>query len=311
MSTIEDLAGRTILVTGASGFIGSHLCAALLHAGAEVHGVSRQQQDDDAIQWSQGDMGQEADVERIMADVKPDIVYHLASFVAGTRALAAVRTAFYGNLASTVHLMTAASQQGVDRFITVGSLEEPSPGEAESIPASPYAAAKGAAASYAKMFHALYDFPVVHLRVFMVYGPAQQDLRKLIPYVILESLQGRTPELSSGVREVDWIYVSDVVDAMVAAGTAPGVDGSSIDVGTGTLDTIRTVVEKLVAEVDRAITPQFGAVGDRPMEVVRRADVEESFRQLGWRPQVTLDEGLQRTAAWYAAALKEGSVTAP
>jgi nucleoside-diphosphate-sugar epimerase len=90
---------------------------------------------------------------------------------------------------------------------------------------SPYAAAKFAASAYGRMFHALYHTPVTILRLFMVYGPGQQDLRKLVPYVTLALLKGEMPRVSSGVREVDRIYVDDVAAGYLAAATATGVEG--------------------------------------------------------------------------------------
>ncbi len=93
-------------------------------------------------------------------------------------------------------------------------------GEDTSVPGSPYAAAKTAVASYGRMFHALYGLPIVHLRVFMVYGPGPQDITKLVPYVTGCLLRGEPPRLSSGTREIDWIYIDDVVEAFVAAAHA-------------------------------------------------------------------------------------------
>jgi UDP-glucose 4-epimerase len=245
----------------------------------------------------------------VVLTVRPAYIFHLASHVAGARDLSMVPITFEANLASTVNLMTAAADTGVKRFITTGSMEEPEPDGGDIVPCSPYAAAKWASTAYARMFHALYDFPVVNLRVFMVYGPAQQDLRKLIPYVILETLRGQAPKLSSGERRVDWIYVDDVVDAFLAAATAEGVEGQTVEIGTGNQESVRGIVERLVHTINPDIRPEFGAIGDRPMEVVNVADVERSFAQIGWRAQTTLDDGLKKTADWYAAQLKAGAIT--
>jgi len=98
------------------------------------------------------------------------------------------------------------------------------------------------------MFFALYQLPVVILRVFMVYGPGQGDLQKLVPYVITSLLKGETPRFTSGTREVDWIYVEDVVAAFLEAARAPGVEGATLDVGTGKLVTVRQVVERFVPD---------------------------------------------------------------
>ena len=123
---------------------------------------------------------------------------------------------------------------------------------------------KWASSAYGRMFHALYRLPVVILRVFMVYGPAQRDVRKLIPMLILSLLRGETPKLMSGERQVDWIYVDDVVDGLLASAHASHVEGKTIDIGAGELMTVRSLVERLVLLMDSSITPVFGAVADRP-----------------------------------------------
>ena len=99
---------------------------------------------------------------------------------------------------------------------------------------SPYAAAKWAAAGYGRMFHSLYDTPVVILRPFMTYGPGQAST-KLIPAVTLALLRASGPRLSSGRHRSDWVYISDVIEGFVAAATVPGIEGKTIDLGSGTL----------------------------------------------------------------------------
>ena len=107
-------------------------------------------------------------------------------------------------------------------MVMTGSLAEPDPKNGELFPSAPYAAAaKWASSGYARMFHALYKLPVVIARVFMVYGPAQQDLTKLMPYVSLSPSRG-DPEDQQRRRPVDWVYVSDVVEGFVALGKAAG-----------------------------------------------------------------------------------------
>jgi nucleoside-diphosphate-sugar epimerase len=164
---------------------------------------------------------------------------------------------------------------------------------------------KWASSAYARMFHALYRLPVVILRVFMVYGPAQRDMRKLMPYVVLSLLKGDVPKLTSGQRPVDWIYVDDVVEALLASGLAGHVEGETIDIGSGKLETVKTVVEQLVRLIGSDVAPAFGASPDRPLEQVRVADTKLAEELLGWTPQVPLDEGLKRTVAWYEQNLRE------
>ena len=157
---------------------------------------------------------------RALDDVRPDWIFHLASHVTGARDLAVVLPTFHGNLTTTVNLLTAATEVGCQRLVLVGSLEEPELGTAEAVPASPYAASKWAASGYARFFHANYETPVAVARLFMVYGPEQEDSRKLVPYVTLSFLRGEAPRLTSGARQIDWIYVDDAVAGLLAVARA-------------------------------------------------------------------------------------------
>jgi nucleoside-diphosphate-sugar epimerase len=274
----------------------------------EVHGVSRTERaaTDSCARWWPCRLDDIEAVRILFKAARPEFVFHLASHVAGSRLIELVLPTFTANLTSTVNLLTAATELGCERILLTGSLEEPEPGPEHAVPSSPYAAAKFAASAYGRMFHALYNTPVVILRLFMVYGPGQQDLRKLVPYVTLSLLKGQTPELSSGVRKVDWIYVEDVVAGYLAAATAKGVEGGTIDLGSGRLDTVRTVVEELVGLINPRVQPLFGSIPERALEQTRTADAESSFRRIGWRTQVSLRDGLARTAEWYREQLQRG-----
>lgn len=306
--TTPDLTHRKILLTGASGFIGSHLLARLTAQGAEVHAVSRTPPSEpSAVRWHTLDLADSDAVDTIVGSLQPEIVYHLASHVFGSRDLGMILPTFRSNLASTVNLLAAVERAGgCRRFVLTGSLEEP---ETEAPPASPYAAAKAAASAYARMFHALYGTPMVLARLFMVYGPAQQDLEKLVPYVSLALLGGREPQLSSGLRPVDWVYVEDVVEGLVRAGGTPGLEGQRVDLGSGRLETIRTVVEKLYEIAGAQTAPPFGTLPERPMEQVRAADVARTRELLGWCPQTLLGDGLRATFDWYRQELLAGRIS--
>ena len=296
----ESLIGRNVLVTGASGFVGTALCKALTAAGAIVHGVSRQARSGDpCAHWWRSDLAELDEVRQLLIKVRPRVVFHLASHVVGGRTVGLVPSMFEANLQSSVNLLTAVTEQGTARLLLTGSLEEPQPDGEWAIPSSPYAAAKYAAGTYARMFHHLYQTPVVMMRLYMVYGPGQRDRKKLVPYTILSLLDRRAPELSGGMRRVDWIYIDDVVRAMLAAAVAPGIEGQTLDVGSGTLITVRHVVERLVSRIDPSIEPRFGAVPERAYEQERVANVADTETAIGWRPSIGLDKGLVRTIKWY------------
>jgi len=297
-----------VLVTGASGFIGGHLTAALAAQGAEVHGVSRQPRPESSgLRWWQADLARRAEALRLVGELRPEVVIHLASEVTGRRELDAVAPTFAANLASTVHLLEAAVTHSVGRLVLTGSSEEPDAGDPEAIPPSPYAAAKWAAAGYARLFRALYDAPVVTAKLFMVYGPAQRDLAKLVPYVTLALLRGEAPLLTSGTRPVDWIHVDDVVAGLTRAAFGAGLEGSTLELGSGALTSVRAVVGRLHALIGGP-APRFGALPDRPLERIRAARRSEGTERAGWSPRIGLAAGLAETVDWYRRALADGAL---
>ena len=296
------MSGSRVLVTGASGFIGRHLCRRLLDGGETVFGVSRSGEPAERrMRWLGADLTSMDGVRRVLKEAEPEVIYHLASHVKGAPDLELVLPTFAANLQTTVNLLTGAAERGCRRIILSGSLVEPTGREPGAVPSSPYAAAKWAAADYARMFRALYGLPTVIARMFMVYGPAQPDETKLVPYVIRSCQAGRAPRITNGTRLVDWIYVDDVTRGLVALAAAEGVDGQTVDLGSGTLVSIRQIVEALVRAIGSRLEPVWGALPERPLEPVRQADVAETERRIGWTPAVGLEDGLGRTVAWYDA----------
>lgn len=302
----DHLLGKRFLITGASGFIGNHLCRELIKKGCEVHAVSRTERDATSVEmrWWQVDLTDGQEVENLFFRVKPDFIYHLASFVSGSRDLSYVIPMVNNNFITSVNILNAASKIGCQRLFLAGSMEEPDSGNPEVVPGSPYAAAKWASSAYGRLYHALYQVPVVILRIFMVYGPGQQDLKKLIPYVISCLLREESPMLSDGQRMVDWIFVEDVIAALVVAAQAKDIEGKTIDIGSGELISIKAIVEILVRMINAKVSPHFGALAERQLEQSRVADIVRSKSLLGWSPTISLEEGLDLTVKWYRSEVQ-------
>jgi UDP-glucose 4-epimerase len=301
MEWANRITGASVLVTGATGFIGAHLCRKLSASGATLHAVSRQlhHSNKEHLRWWQTDLSDATAVRGMFKTVKPQFVFHLASYVSGARDLKVVLPTFCDNLASTVHLLTAAAEVGCRRIVLASSSEEPLVFNDDTFPCSPYAAAKWASSIYGRMFYRLFQTPVVMPRIFMTYGPEQNDIQKLVPYVVCRLLRGEAPTLSSGRRLADWIYVDDVVEGLLRAAVARGVEGCSFDLGSGLLVSVRGIVEQIVEIVGGSVEPAFNTLPDRPFEQERAADISFLSEKLGFQPETALKQGLEATVTWY------------
>jgi UDP-glucose 4-epimerase len=296
----EALRGRRVLVTGARGFLGSHLCEALRSIDANVFAVvrgdvARPQRD---VSYICADLANTAAARAAIEQSRPEVVFLLTSLGIGSPELTNVAPTIANDFLANVNVLTAAVESGCARVVMASSMEEPA--EARAIPGSPYAAAKWAATGYARMFHDLYKAPLVIARPFMTYGPRQRTF-KVVPYTILSFLRGQSPLLSSGRRLVDWVYVDDTVRGLLAAGALPGLEGGEFDLGSGTRVSVKSVVDRIRRLIGSSAEPIFGGVAERPKRRARAADTCTTFVRLGWKAEVSLDAGLLRTIEWYRA----------
>ncbi len=285
---------------GGSGFVGTSLCRLLSAAGARVtsasrSGIFRGAGEADVLQLDAED---EVALDAAFAARRPAIVFQLAGRVTGRQDLDEVLPTLRGNLLTAVNAMVLAVRRGCRRFVLAASLEEPDFNGREVSAASPYGAAKWASSVYARMFHELYGLPVALARVFIAYGPGQATREKLIPYATRELLEGRSPVIESGSRLIDWIYIDDVARGLAMLAAADGVDGATLDFGSGDLVSVADLVGRISQIVAESPAPVLTAAPTRRNEVVRRADVETTRRLIGWEPEIGLDEGLRRTVQW-------------
>jgi UDP-glucose 4-epimerase len=295
--------GSVALVTGGAGFIGTPLCKRLAAAGVTVHSASRRAQSaTEAVNASQVDLADFSSTSRLLDRVRPDYVFHLASHVQGAPDLKHVLPAFRDNLQTTVNLLTAVAERGCRRVVLAGSFMEPALTTSGLVPTSPYAAAKSASSLYARMFETLYRVPIATARLFMVYGPGQQDLGKLIPYVIGSLLKGEAPSISSGRRLIDWVYVDDVIEGLLGTALSTEAAGRAVDIGSGHAVATADLVALIHGLVGSSPAPRLGALEDRPLEPTGTASIDETFRVIGWAPRTKLDEGLIRTIDFYKTA---------
>jgi nucleoside-diphosphate-sugar epimerase len=305
--------GRRVLVTGASGFVGSHLVRRLLSVGADVQiwrGPSRSAAhlaDLGARSASVPvDLRDAAQVTAAARAGQPEVVFHLAAYgvqVDQPEFQAAVEV----NILGTAHLFAGLRGTACRRVVATGTWAEYAPSsaplrETDALgPLTAYGMSKAAATLLALRTGQTTGMPVVVLRPFSVYGPGE-DARKFVPAVITAALRGTSPQLTSGRQIRDYVYVEDVVDAYLAAATADITEPEVFNIASGRAAPLREVAGEILRHFP-GIEAAFGTRPERPHEVAHvAADISQAARRLGWTPRWTLAEGLRMTVASFRAA---------
>jgi nucleoside-diphosphate-sugar epimerase len=310
----SDLRRRPVFVTGASGFIGSNLVPALVETGAEVHALVRPSAKLDRlgdavrdVAVHEADLRRAADVERAYRAARPGVVIHLAA-PGGHPATAAQRTAMLeGTVLGTARLLAAAAAAPPERLVHVGSsleygrLTRPAREDDRLEPATYRGAAKAAATMLVLEYALEAARPATILRPFAVYGPRESE-RRLVPRAVHAALDCVELPLAVGPRH-DYVYVADVVEALLLAATADLSPGEVINVASGRSTANEELVRTLARATGVEVRTRPGSFDPRPWDTdVWSADVSKAERLLGWRPAHSLDAGLQKTFEWFRSA---------
>ena len=322
--------GRKVLVTGADGFIGSHLTEALVHEGADVTALALYNSFDShgwlddlpdqvrsQLQCIRGDVRDAAFINRIVRGQA--VVFHLAALIAIPYSYAAAQSYVETNVLGTVNVLEAARHWETERIVHTSTSEVY--GTALTMPIdeshplqgqSPYSASKiGAdmmAASYARSF----DVPVVILRPFNTYGPRQSE-RAIVPTIIRQALDENCPAIMVGDTSPirDLTFVEDTAAAFVAAGAAELEFGHAYNAGSQRAVSVSDVLE-LVLELSGTRKPvRRDESRMRPQNSEVRALLADSSNlesKVGWRAHTSLRDGLERTIEWWRSRLSEGRV---
>ncbi|MGD0483449.1 MAG: NAD-dependent 4,6-dehydratase LegB [Gemmatimonadales bacterium] len=315
-----NLAGKRVLVTGADGFIGSHLVEALLTAGCDVRAFvfynsfnsrgwldtlppERQR----ALDVFAGDVRDPHGVRTAME--RCDVVLHLAALIAIPFSYHSPDSYVDTNVKGTLNVLQAARQLGVARVLATSTsevygtarytpIDERHPFQGQS----PYSATKIGADRLAEAFYRSFDTPVVIVRPFNTYGP-RQSARAVIPTIITQLLGGTTElRLGSVAPTRDFTYVRDTVRAFVALAAADGAIGEEVNVATGQEHSIGDVAALLIRELNPAarIITDEERVRPGKSEVQRLVgDNAKLVRLTGWRAEYDLEAGLAETIRWF------------
>jgi UDP-glucose 4-epimerase len=310
------------LVTGGAGFIGSSVVDRLVELGATVRvlddlSTGYVENVHPAADLLVGDIADEATVRAATNGV--EVIFHQAAHRSVFRSVESPLSTDRVNVGGTLNVLVAARDAGVRRVVCASSSSvyggagtRPTPESTPTLPRSPYAVSKLAGEHYCRVFCELYGLETVSLRYFNVYGPRQRPdgpYAAVIP-LFIEALRTGTPPTVhwDGLQSRDFTFIADVVDANLAAASAPGATcaGKAYNVAGGTEVTLLELLATIEQVMGRRIPPVF--TDRRPGDVRHTcADLTRVRADLGWGPATGLAEGIARTVAWFAPARSEGS----
>jgi UDP-glucose 4-epimerase len=295
------------LVTGAAGFLGSNLANRLAREGHQVRGLDDLSAGDPArlspdVLFTRGDVTDRPKLWTLLQDV--DCVYHLAAKVSVPESVLYPREYNIINVGGTVSVMEAMRDVGVRRvvFISSGAIygdkgTQPLKESAPARPGSPYAVSKLAAEHYVRTIGILWGIETVSLRVFNAYGPGQPlsvAHPPVVPHFLREAALGGTLVIhGDGEQTRDFVFLDDVVEAMVAAATAPTVDQLVINIGSGMETSIKALGQQVIEAIGANVEWIYKEDSD-PGPSRMCADIQLARQKLGYQPRYSLQEGLER-----------------
>ena len=311
-----------ILITGATGFIGSQLTQRLIREGFEVGIIKRVNSDvwrikdlSDKIVAYDVDLRDTQDVSKAVSHFRPDVIFHLATYYAVEHQPQEVSLMVDTNVLGAVNLLEASKESMVKLFVNTSSCfvyreSENKLRENDDLsPLSLYALTKLQAEQACSFYAEKYGLKTITFRLFPPYGPADHE-RRLIPYVIKSLLNGERLKLTTGKQRWDFVYVGDIVDAYFKLLSVPELPQKHeiFNIGTGNADSVREVVSRIKEIVGGELEPEWGAIPHRKNEVwFTCADISKTETFLSWQPKIQiLEEGLEFTVEWYKNFWKGG-----
>jgi UDP-glucose 4-epimerase len=316
---VGSLKGARVLVTGADGFIGSHVTRRLVADGAEVHALTsdvssvfpRRLLDlRGQMEIHEGNLMDRSAMDALARSAKPAYIFHLAAYTHVGKSWQRVDECIQANIQGTMNLLQALADQGYERFVNTGTseiygdIEVPFREDAVVNPISPYSVSKYAAERFCRLFQRAYGWPIVMLRPFNAYGPAQSPDR-VIPEIIVRALRKEELKMTQARQTREFNYVEDLADGFIKAATTPDVNGELFNIGGGEEISMRDVATQILEIMGNPIEPQFGALPERPTEIMRMyCDSSKARERLGWEPSHSLRNGLEKTIEWYRRELE-------
>lgn len=290
------MAKKKILITGATGFLGS----ALLKRGGELKGRLY------PTASKKMDLTNFSEVSKVIKKIKPDIIYHLGAIVNLARDFKVGQKCIEVNIKGTLNLLEALRDIGLERFIFANTEEVYGEGpipyhEDQTVsPPSPYAISKITGEYFAKIYAKTLDFKLISLRIGTMYGPGLPKHR-FISQIIIKALKNENIPLTWGKKKRDYVYIDDVVDALILTkDIVLNDDFTVLNIGSGVSYTLKELVERILRITKSNSKCLWGKIPDRILEADEwLLDISRARKLLHWKPKTSLEEGIKKIVSYY------------
>lgn len=308
MKLSKNFNNSNLLIVGGTGFIGSKVAKKALRNGLKVTVISKHSYPHNkrinCVDYINVDISREKDLHHILKDRVFEYVLNLGGYVDHKNFSEGGKEVFETHFNGTLNLVKSINKNTLKCFIQIGSSDEyganiaPQEENQRELPISPYSIAKTSATHFLQMLYRTERFPVVILRLFLVYGPGQ-DSSRFLPQIIKGCFSGKEFETSLGEQLRDFCYIDDITDGILRAMKCDNVNGKIINLASGDPISIRTVIEKVQTYIGKG-NPKFGKISYRSGENMSLyADTSRAEHLLGWRSNTTIEDGIKKTVDHY------------
>lgn len=298
---------RKILITGAAGFIGSNLINTLLKQECEIAVINRSfKEHNNPIKQYIGDITDYEFVLETVKDFQPTNIFHLAAYKERSARVEDIRTSLSINLTGTLNLYEALLNINcVSSVVTLGTTDEygdstsPYTENLKEKPSTAYGFSKLCVSKLSEFFFKNFDLPVTVFRPTIAYGP-HQGMDMFIPSLINTLVKDNFYQMTKGEQIRDFIYISDLVDAMIFIDDKEKFKGEIFNIGSGESIKIRTVAELIAKELDKNHLLKIGAIEYREREIMHyKTSIEKATKIMNWSPKISFEKGIKLTIEYY------------
>ncbi len=304
---------KRVVVTGANGFIGSHIAKRMAKEGAEIFIIVREdsdlwriEQEKKDVSIYKGDIRNKDFVEASINSIKPEYVFNIAAYGVDSRQKD-YSTAVYTNVVGIVNMLEAVIKTGCKKFINTGTSMQY--GNKEGIiseelrltPSNIYGSSKAAATIIAHQIAAENNIDIATLIPFGVFGEMEGS-HKFFPHIILSVLKNKDVDLTLCEQYRDYCYIENIIDGLLLAALKDDIKNEIFNIGSGTVQQLNYYVDMIFKNIKTDRKPNYGAVPYRKNDLwCPQPDVNKIKKILGWEPEISLEDGVNRTVQWFKA----------